>query len=62
MQYGIPQPKIDKNIVQDRIDMLREEGVTVVCGNRGNVGSKSGVSWEKLGQVRWMNLSPQFFV
>ena len=46
LMYGIPQFKLEKAIVQRRVDMMREESVTFVTS--ANVGVDSQYSVEKL--------------
>lgn len=47
MTYGVPTMKIDKTkMVQGRVKILQEEGITLVLGEKGNVGK--GTSYEDL--------------
>ena len=47
LMFGIPNMKLDKNVVKRRIELMEEEGVEFKCGV--NVGTKdSGVNIKKL--------------
>jgi len=35
LMYGIPNMKLDKEIVQRRVDLMAKEGVTFTTSNRG---------------------------
>mmetsp|Transcript_62362 Transcript_62362/g.174232 ORF Transcript_62362/g.174232 Transcript_62362/m.174232 type:complete len:2159 (-) Transcript_62362:60-6536(-) len=40
MMYGVPNMKADKvDVVQRRVEIMRQEGVAFVCGRAGHIGS-----------------------
>jgi len=40
MMYGVPNMKTDKvDVVQRRVEIMRQEGITFVCGRAGDIGS-----------------------
>jgi len=51
MMYGVPNMKADKfDVVQWRVEIMRQEGINFVCGNAGNVGGvQAGLTGDSLG-------------
>jgi len=49
MMYGVPNMKTDKeDIVLRRIEIMKQEGITFLCGAEGNVGGEAGPSADEL--------------
>ena len=46
LMYGIPMMKLDKRLVERRVDLLRQAGVDFV--NRTNIGTKAAVSTDHM--------------
>jgi len=46
LMYGIPNMKLDKNVVERRVELLRQEGVTFVVN--ANVGGDGGLTIKEL--------------
>jgi len=52
MIYGVPNMKADKiDVVQRRVDIMAQEGVTFLTGKAGNVGGDGGLSPKELEQA-----------